>query len=100
VNGVGDGSFAPKENISRQDLCTILYRALLKLGIELPDPEPADFTDEAAVAAYAKEAVAVLKRLGIVSGRTDGSFDPRAFATREEAAKIICGIMDFAESGK
>jgi hypothetical protein len=98
ITGVSEGSFAPKTNITRQDLCTILYRALLKLETALPAPGADGFNDDAAIDSYAKDAVSVMKQLGIISGRTDGNFDPKAFATREEAAKIICGVMDVAEA--
>jgi hypothetical protein len=75
-----------------------MYRALNTLGIETPAPDGSVFPDNADVADYAKDAVSVLKQIGIVSGREDGRFDPRAFATREETAKIICGVVDYAAS--
>ena len=40
------------------------------------------------------EAVASLARLGIVSGRPDGSFDPAGNVTRAEAAKMIAVLMN------
>ncbi|MDR0425164.1 MAG: S-layer homology domain-containing protein [Clostridiales Family XIII bacterium] len=95
INGVGGGAFAPNGKISRQDICTILYRALITLNVALPPADGASFPDAAAVGDYAKDAVSMLKQLGIVSGRSDGSFDPGAFATREETAKIVCGVIDY-----
>lgn len=40
------------------------------------------------------EAVASLARLGIISGRPDGSFDPAGNVTRAEAAKMISVLMN------
>ncbi|MDR1158599.1 MAG: carboxylesterase family protein [Oscillospiraceae bacterium] len=93
VQGVSDTAFAPDRRITRQDLCTIVYRALQGLEITTPAPTGAPFTDEAQVAAYALDAVKALKEIGVVSGRTHGQFDPRAYATREETAKILSVVM-------
>jgi hypothetical protein len=96
INGISEGVFAPDNKITRQDLCTIAYRALIGLGVALPASDGTVFPDGGSIADYAKDAVSMLKQLGIVSGRDSGAFDPFAFATREETAKIICGIMDVA----
>lgn len=39
------------------------------------------------------EAVAVLNKLGIISGYEDGSFKPETALNRAQAAKIICGLL-------
>jgi hypothetical protein len=98
ILGISDGEFAPNANISRQDLCAIVYRALYRENITPPVTEALNFSDTDAVGDYAKDAVALLKKLAIVSGREDGSFDPKAFATREETAKIICGVLDYLKA--
>jgi uncharacterized repeat protein (TIGR02543 family) len=95
INGVGEGSFAPNNQITRQDLCAIVYRAMQNIVTTLPSAEGERFSDDSRIAAYAKDAVYALRQAGIVSGRDDGRFDPSAFATREETAKIICGLMDY-----
>ncbi|MDR0424760.1 MAG: S-layer homology domain-containing protein [Clostridiales Family XIII bacterium] len=96
INGTSDTMFEPDATITRQDLCVIAYNALKGLGATA-GPE-GGFTDGDAISAYAREAVYALKQLGIISGRDDGRFDPLATASREEAAKIICGVMDYAAS--
>jgi hypothetical protein len=98
IGGVSDSSFAPNNNITREDLCVIMYRALLLKNAALPENVYAAFTDSTNISEYAVDAVAMLKQINIISGRLDGSFDPKAFATREEAAKIICGIIDYVGS--
>jgi hypothetical protein len=98
INGVGSDTFAPNNNISRQDLVTIVYRALLYLGVPIPQFSGEKFTDDSSIADYAKDAVYALRQLGIVGGRPEGNFDPTAPATREETAKIICGIIDYVAS--
>ena len=41
-----------------------------------------------------KEAVGVLVKLGVISGRPDGAFDPSGTVTRAEAAKLIAITMN------
>jgi beta-galactosidase len=94
VNGVSETAFGPDRRITRQDLIVIVYRALEALRIPRPAPNGV-FPDEAAVSDYAREAVKALKEAGIISGRANGRFDPRATATREEAAKVLCGVIDY-----
>jgi hypothetical protein len=100
VLGIAPDIFGPDSKITRQDLCVIMFRALGTLGIAAPAPDGSVFPDSDAVADYAKDAVSALKQMGIVQGRTDGSFDPQAFATREETAKIICGIIDYVAASE
>lgn len=61
------------------------------------ETEAAGFTDSTQIADYAADAVLAMKQAGIISGKSDGSFAPNAFATRGEAAKMIAlflrGIM-------
>ncbi|WP_409969509.1 S-layer homology domain-containing protein [Bengtsoniella intestinalis] len=51
----------------------------------------ADFTDDSDIA-YS-EAVEVMYALEVISGYTDGTFDPTATLTRGAAAKIICNLI-------
>ena len=99
VKGVSETLFAPGAAITRQDIATIAYRALEALKIDLPDTADNNFADDGAISDYAKQAVYTLKELGIISGRDNGAFDPKAFATREETAKIISGVIEFAAIG-
>ena len=96
VNGVGNGVFGVGMNITRQDIATIACRAM---GITSSDTA-VSFSDEAAIADYAKEGVAALASHGIISGMGDGSFAPTANATRAQAAKILYELHRWKESGK
>lgn len=89
VLGDTDGKFNPDANISRQDMVTILYRAMKLDGAN----GKMSFTDEREISDYAKNAVAYFGEKGIVNGIGDGSFAPRANATRAQAAKILYNII-------
>ncbi len=94
VNGTSVTEFGTGANISRQDLCTMIARALEAKGIEI-DAETADeFADTIAIEIYAKDAVYGLKNLGIINGKDNNNFDPRGIATRAEAAKIMVGLIN------
>lgn len=88
IQGQSNEYFGIGESIMRQDMATILYRALGSRGkrAEL------SFSDNDSIAPYAKDAVAELVGLGIISGYEDGTFLPRGTATRAEAAKMIWGV--------
>lgn len=89
VNGVGDRMFAPGKSITRQDLCTILYRFVNAMDYELTVGEEKTFTDGASVSSYAAEAVRYASSVGLIAGYDDGTFRPKATATRAQMAVII-----------
>lgn len=88
VNGVTEQFFGVGENITRQEMAAMVYRAAVKCGAELSETE-SHFTDSSEIAEYAYTAAASLYGSGIMNGNTDGSFAPNAFATRAEAAKVV-----------
>ncbi len=90
VSGYG-GKFSPNAYVTRQDLAVILARYAQKVA-EYTLPEKASkmsFTDESLISGYAEDAVVIMQKAGIISGRSDGSFNPGGSATRAETAKMI-----------
>lgn len=84
ISGISESEFAPESYITRQDLCTVLYRLL--------NAEPvgtADFTDYGSISDYAKEAVNCFAERNIINGFEDNSFRPFDYCTRAQCAKII-----------
>ena len=57
--------------------------------------ERAEFTDDAHIAAYAKDAVYALQQAGIINGMGGGAFAPRETATRAAAAKVVYGLAAY-----
>jgi len=94
VKGVSDTEFGVGQNISRQDLCTVVYRIAVRNGFTFPQSQTAKtFADGGAIAYYAKDSVSALQQAGIVSGKDADSFYPDDPATRAEAAKILAQTM-------
>jgi hypothetical protein len=96
VNGVGDGTFRPDENISREQLATILYRCAVKFDVSLPEGESKTFTDADQISEFAVEAVNAMSAAQIINGTPEGAFDPTGTATRAQAAKMIDKLVSIA----
>lgn len=90
INGVEDGVFAPNALITRQDMAVMVTRAAKAAGVAIAETtESKVFADAASIGDYAKEAVDVLVKGGIINGMTDTEFAPTNNATRAQAAKIL-----------
>ncbi|MCK9478700.1 MAG: S-layer homology domain-containing protein [Firmicutes bacterium] len=88
ITGYTNGLFGANDFITREDAATVISRvAGSSYGLQ-----PADnmvFMDEDNISEYAKEAVALMKTAGIISGYPDGTFLPKNNLTRAESAKMI-----------
>ena len=85
VNGFSDTTFAPNQEITRQQMVAMLYRYSGETGAA----DLSKIKDADAIADYAKPAVAWAVANGIVTGFTDGTFQPQGNATREQMAAIM-----------
>ena len=90
INGISETEFGVGSDITREDMAVMIYRAVGAAGLELEVEveNPAELSDMDEVSDYAKEAVNFLVSKGVIRG-SDGSFLPRSYATRAEAAQII-----------
>lgn len=95
IHGVGDGRFGVGQNITRQDIATILYSIITQKQLFADVPaQAAGFTDAAQIADYAKTAVGELAAHGVIAGYEDSSFQPEGNATRMEAAVLIYRMLE------
>lgn len=94
VNGTGNGLFAPDAEIARQDMAVMLMRYLVSINYEyVVTEEYRIFTDEDYISDYAKNAVQVLNKLGIINGKGDNIIDPQGTATRAEVAAMLHRLL-------
>lgn len=94
VSGISKSEFGIGRSITREDSCVIMSRAMKNLGITLNNGDNTnDFNDDSNISEYAYDAVYEMNRAGIISGHSDGSFEPAGNLTRAQAAKLIYGIM-------
>lgn len=101
TKGVGDGGFAPAENISRQEIATMMHRAVLyaqrMFGSKYLTEEGAElsgFSDGDQVEEWAKESVAALAGNGIMRGTDEAALLPREWTTTEQAILLAVRIYE------
>ncbi|OME86315.1 hypothetical protein BK120_10195 [Paenibacillus sp. FSL A5-0031] len=92
INGISDKAYAPAQNVKRADFITLLVKTL-----GLNAAYDSQFTD-VAKGSYYYDAVAIAKKLGVVTGRADGTFDPNASITRQEMIAMTARALNI--SGK
>jgi hypothetical protein len=90
VQGKADGSFGVSDEITREDMAVMAYRAAQQLSVKLKnDAKPAGFADQADMAGYAIQAVEAMQAGGVIQGIGEGKFAPKGQATRAQAAVVI-----------
>ena len=96
VNGYPGGVFKPDAYLSRQEMAAITDRYIKYAGIRMPRrfTAPAEFSDNAVIADWAKENMEDLRRAGIFNGDTAGNCNPASNMTRAEAATVIKNLID------
>lgn len=89
IDGYGNGIFGTNDSVSREQIAAILYRYS-------GSPEAAQagaFSDAADIASWAAAAVNWAKANGVLSGRGNNRFEPKAGVTRAEVATILMNYM-------
>lgn len=90
VTGVSEGSFAPEQSVTREQLAVMLYHYAEAEELSMDESgDIAKFTDGAKVSAYAKEAMQWAVGEGLISGKANSTLDPSGLATRAEVAAIL-----------
>ncbi len=88
ASGYGD-TFGIGDSITREDMAVMIYNCAKRQGIELVAKHAESPADYDSVSGYAKEAVDVLYKAGIINGVGDGSYAPKMQATRAQAVKLL-----------
>lgn len=91
VQGKDDGSFGVNDQISREDMAVLMYRAskLISSTTVQAKSTTSDFLDQDQISAYAKDAVLAAKQAGLMDGVVMGYFEPKGKSTRAQAATVI-----------
>ena len=96
VMGYSDTQFAPDDNITREQMASILYRYASFKGYDVSaQSELAGYTDVSAISDYALTAMKWANGSGMINGRTDTTIEPQESASRAEVAAIL---MRFCEN--
>lgn len=91
VTGVGDNKYAPNQLVTREQMATILLRALkvIESDTDFTPDFSQKFADDAKVESWARDGVYYCAKAEIVTGVGANMFDPDGYATREQAV-IVC----------
>lgn len=91
VQGKDDGSFGVNDQISREDMAVLIYRAskLISSTTVQAKGTTSDFLDQDRISVYAKDAVLAAKQAGLMDGVVEGYFEPKGKSTRAQAATVI-----------
>lgn len=97
VDGYGGGLFGPDDNITREQLASILYRYAQARGDDVSvgeDTNILSYSDAADVAEYAISAMQWACGAGVIAGISESALAPRGEATRAQTAAML---MRFCE---
>lgn len=100
VEGRGNGIFDPNGSVTREEMCTIIDRYLEATGTDVRDNVKHDqLKDEDQVSAWARDAVDNCQSYGVIYGYPDGTFQPKATATRAHVAAILHRLQIIVRGG-
>jgi beta-N-acetylglucosaminidase len=91
VTGYPDNTFGPNDPITREQMATMVSRALTAKGYTLTEGEaaPLDFKDLSTILKVHVGDVQILTHLGIVKGNEDGTFKPKDSSKRWMVALVM-----------
>ncbi|CDQ18925.1 Serine protease, subtilisin family [Halobacillus karajensis] len=87
IKGLPDGTFAPKQKITRAEVAVMIHRVF-----DLPSEKQVSFPD-VSEDCYCYDAVMAVGNAGVVTGFPDGTFGPEKNITRSELAAVLARSM-------
>ncbi len=105
--GTSATTFSPNELLNREQAATMLTRVFKKVSMvgwtfatdadfTLDYTQPAKFSDDEKISAFAKDSVYFMVANKIISGMGDGTFAPRAITSQEQAANYASATREQA----
>ncbi|MBP3413562.1 MAG: S-layer homology domain-containing protein, partial [Oscillospiraceae bacterium] len=96
VNGLTETKFGPNNNVTREQLVTMIWRYY---GEPQGNGDLTAFSDHDKVSGYAKDAFAWAIGAGVING-SNGKLNPQGLATRAQFAKIIWVAKTYMDEQK
>ncbi len=89
ITGTTENTFAPTDNLTREQLCVMLYNYTQHIGVKTEFTDISHYSDNKTVSDWAKDAVSWAVQEKIVTGKGNNTLAPKDSATRAEAAAVI-----------
>jgi len=96
VNGTSDTLFSPSKQVTRAEFSSMIVRALNLDLLDSTNLAKTAYSDVGAEAWYSND-IAVLNKLGVIKGFSDGTFRPNDPVTREQMAVIVMNTLHSLE---
>ena len=100
ISGMGDGTFAPKQTMTREQMATMIHRAISYIeketGVKLLT-KPAviqGYTDENQVSDWAAEGMKALVANGVINGTSDTTLAPQDPCTVEQGILLLYRLYE------
>ena len=99
VNGISETSFAPDNNITRQEMAVILYRYAMTKGYVNSSAEGSleAFSDRELISSWAQDALLWANGIALINGTSDTTISPKETATRAQVATILMRFCENAD---
>lgn len=98
ITGVSSTNFSPDGKLTREQAATILIRALGLEARAQDNQTLTKYSDGTRISNYAKAAVSVATRIGLMQGGTDGRFNPQGVLSRADASLIISRFLNYLDT--
>lgn len=90
VAGMGDGTFAPNDNVTREQFAQMMYNyAKYKEYDMTKTGDLSKFPDDESVSSWAETALSWANGNGLINGHDDGTLAPQGNTIRGQAASIL-----------
>lgn len=97
VTGTSETTFAPLNNITREQMAAILYRYAQFKGYDVSvgeDTNILSYADAETISEYAVPAIQWAVGSGLINGKGGGVLDPQGSATRAEVSAILARFCE------
>lgn len=98
VSGMGNGTFAPDENVTREQAAVMIANFLQYYHMAASNEVLVQFSDQDSISNWAMHPVTIVVNKGIMNGMGDGSFQPQGTATRAQAATILTKLHQLMQN--
>ncbi|TFE29017.1 Ig-like domain-containing protein [Cohnella luojiensis] len=99
VEGGSDGKFRPNAAVTREEMATMLVRAMNYVGVQSNSSSAglSNFKDKSKISKWALDGVAISVNAGFIKGSTTQTINPQSNATRAEAAIMIKRFLEYVD---